>query len=470
MSVPLTQAESDKLYLKIEKLMVAQAVERARTLQAARKGPAPQQKANVQDLGKMHRWEVVNRPIGKDIAARLAETGILKPNGAAFEWKVVIDIPEKEWQIIQASARLPKFSELTDAIYAKAIAAASSKISRAEGDVAQIEGEPAWTADQINKAVDKRCDQLFKELSVLADESAAAAASRCDALLAAIHKENKDLNKWYATSFLKITGAVGGIVASATTIAGTMGAASPAAAFSLAKSILVLSQEIVRLSLDANQRYDYCKAELVLVQNLIKKAGAKGNTFTDVKELAFSVLGTVSGAEVPSVKSFKKHVEDYRQDITKIHQKLDKQGAELHKLLDEQTKFNNALRDLSLPKAKQATVLDSFDKVIESTMSQIDRCAVINKESDVAEERYLDLQEISEALSSSVSGWVKVVDPLIGAAFEVGMMFTGGPKVELPKMIEDAKKGLEYTKISLDTIKEELETAVELVGEKNKKK
>lgn len=468
MTAPLTQEQSDKLYSKIEKLMVAQALERARTLHAARKAPAPQEKANVQAVGKLHRWDVVNRDLEKDISARFAETGILKPAAAKFEWKVVIDIPEKEWKIIQASARLPKFKESTDGIYAKALEAASSKITKAEGDVVQIQGEPAWTADQINAAVDKRCNQLFADIRSISDQSAAAAVKRCDLLLEAIHKENKELNKWYATSFLKITGAVGGIISSATAIAGTMGAASPAAAFSLSKSILVLSQEIVRLSLDANQRYTYCKAELKKVEQLIKKAGDKKNTFSDVKELAFSVLGTVSGAEVPSVKSFAKHVEDYRQDITKIHQKLDKQGAELNKLLDEQTKFNNALRDTTLPKAKQDTVLDTFDKVIASTMQKVDYCSVINGECDVAEQRYLDLKEISEALSSGIRGWVKVVDPLIGAAFEVGMMFTGGPKVELPKMIEDAKKGLEYTKISLDTIKEELEVATELVGSKKK--
>jgi len=474
-----------KVLPELEKLLVKKAAEKAGLAQVLKRQVAGKLDgpSNIPMPGKEGKREIhtfLRLDVIKKLEPDFMATEYLHIKGVQMPWGIAVDWPIKAAKSAEGKYIVEEMTAVAGEELEDFLKGARDKITLADKRVDLVVSGPQAPADK-EKEAQKIAEQLIKEIAAAGEKAANQASKRCLELFEKKKKDDEELGKWYFKSITKIVGSVGGVIGSATTIAATAGLAAPAAWISATRSVITIGVEVKRLATKPDARLKEVKRELKIVRDdlypklsdpkimndpeLKKKAQAN----TSLLEFTMIAASKLLGYPLPSVASFTEHVNDYKQDVTKLNNKVDKLLEEYHKFLDTQTKLNKTLREINLSADKRTKVEQHIDNVEKATADMPDRIAAARKVAVDASKNFKLLDDAAKALKENVSVWVDRIAPFIDLVISAPLAFgapaegpQGALKDAVDKMfpgLDKAQKVVDSANIVVDWVSQEMEAA-----------
>jgi hypothetical protein len=311
---------------------------------------------------------------------------------------------DSRWvHLLQEKAKAKALSAAAD--IAKMIVSADQKASKFDAKTAGI------FSKDLNSAVQARMNKAGEEM-----------AKECQAFIDEYKKGNKDLVKFKAKCGAKITLTAIVVGVSTAVSVASHGALAPLGIVAIVKGGIVITQEIVKLAIDADGAAKIIHGELVVLKTLmsekIQNAKSKGAT-----EVALNVISKALSIETPSIKNVEKHIEVHSVKILEMEKKSHELAPLLHQAMDKEEKYRTKLAGMKdeFDKAKLAKVeakLDLAEKALKAMTARTFKIADAIKD---AHDREAKWKVAVDALKKGIPDWLKWVDVAIGVGMDIGM-------------------------------------------------
>lgn len=367
----------------------------------------PDQEAKLKEKN-MKKWEVIRWDFNK--LMNVSAKNVTVP---PLTMQLVVDLDDSLYKAIAGDSRWVHLL----------VEKGQSKVLPAAGDMAKM----IVAADQKAGKFDAKTAGIFsKDLSAAMEDKMKKAgdqmAKECQIFVEEYKKGNKELVRFQAKCGAKITFTA--VVVGVTTAASVAshGALAPLGIVAIVKGGIVITQEIVKLAIDADGAAKIINGELIVLKKLmsekIQNAKSKGAT-----EVALNVISKALSIETPSIKNVDGHIEVHGKKILEMEKKSHELAPLLHQAMDKEEKYRKqvAAMKASIERSKLAKVeakLDLSEKALESMTNRTFKIAdAIGK----AHERETKWKDAVDALKKGIPDWIKYVDVAIGMAMDISM-------------------------------------------------
>ncbi|HVX84036.1 MAG TPA: hypothetical protein VH253_04395 [Phycisphaerae bacterium] len=357
-----------------------------------------------------------------DVSKMLAGAGLqrVKIEGLTLELTVELDDA--------AYAKLAKdpvwIQKMTDKANAKLRPALDRLIQKVKQADQKAMNFDAKTADIFTKDIDTTARAEMAE-------AGKQMAAEVDRLFEDYKKGQKELLKFRVKSGAKITMNGVAIVGAVAVAGATHGALAPASIVAIARSGIVIAQEVAKWATSADQIAVLIKGELkalgTFMSTNMANADVKKKIKQGAKEIGLGALSAVLGAEIPNLKNCRGHIEVHKVDISKLEKESHQLAGLIHGTYDEQAKwqakvekYKASLKEAKLLAAKAAakTAAKILDHLIQSTIA-------INEAIERAKVRQEKFEEAINAMSEGLPGWIGYVQTAITVVVDVGLAVGG---------------------------------------------
>ena len=363
----------------------------------------------------MKKWTAVQYDLTKLLSAEVKSDRIKIPPNEKLE--LIIELEDAAYdRLAKDPTWLQKMHDRANAKVVPVLDVVKKKVREADEKSQKFD---AKTADifskDINAFISQKMQTAGKEM-----------AAEVDKFFEEYKKGKSELLKFRIKSGGKITlNAI--TVIGATAVAGAShGAMAPPAIVAIVRASIVISQECVKLGLDADKFAKIIQAELKVLKELMEKGKQKA-----AKEVALSALSGVLGIETPSLTNLESHIEVHKVDITKLEVKSHELGAKVNEAYDRQIKWDDKLKqnEKSLSPGKVAKLNDKIEKSVKTLKSVIDATVKVNRAVERAQLRQKTFEDALTALKKGVPDWVKYVTPAVTMAVDIGLAIGGAGSV-----------------------------------------
>ena len=286
-------------------------------------------------------------------------------------------------------------------------------------------------ADQKAGGFDAKAADIFsRDLNAFIKQAMDAAgpemAKEIDRFFEEYKKGKKDLLNYRLKSGFKIAFnaiSIVGSVAVAVVSHGTLSAFSIAG---IVKSALGISQECVKLALNADQmatliRGEFATLKKVMVDDLAK-AKTSGKIAQGVKEVGLNVLSGALGVETPALRNCKAHIEAHKVDITKLEKESKRLSEQIYKAMDEQEDWTKkfAAAKKTMPVDKVRKIAEGLKKSEEALDQMIKGTIEVNVAVERAQQRQEKFEKTIAAMMKGIPEWLGYVQELTALAIAIG--------------------------------------------------
>lgn len=355
----------------------------------------------------MPKLELVRQELNKMISVSTQNVKV-----PALTIQLIVDLDEPVYKVLDKDSRWHAIQQ--EKAYAKVKVAAEEikkHILDADAKVAKFPKQSEIFEKDLNSFVQAKLTKTGEEV-----------AKDVQTYLDDFKKGNKEVTKFKAKCTAKI-GFTAIIVATTTAAtAASHGALAPLGIVAIVKGGIVITQEIVKLAINADGAAKIVHGELVVLKGLMseKIAGAKTKGATEV---ALNVISKALSIETPSIKNCEKHIEVHHIKILEMEKDSHKLAPILQQAMGEEKKYREKL------KAKKGQVDDKKIAKIEAKLDNAEKAlaAIVNTTFTIAdaikkgEDREEEWKKAIDALKSGIPDWVKYVDVAIGAAMDIAV-------------------------------------------------
>lgn len=366
----------------------------------------------------MKKWTALRFDISRMLAG--AQLQRVKIDGLVLELTIELDDA--------AYAKLAKdpvwIQKMTDKAQAKVKPAVEKLIEKVKAADKKALNFDAKTAAIFTKDIDTTARAEMAE-------AGRQMAVEVDKLFEEYKKGQKELLKFKIKSGTKITLNGVAIVGAVAVAAATHGALAPASIVAIARSGIVIAQEVAKLATSADQIAVLIRGELRLLGSFMstnmQNANVKKKIKQGAKEIGLGALSAVMGVEIPNLKNCKGHIEVHKVDIAKLEKESHQLAGLIQGTYDEQAKwaakvdkYKASLKAEKLLVARTAakTAAKILDHLIESTIA-------INEAIPRATLRQKAFEDAINAMSEGLPGWIGYVQTAITVGIDVMLAVVG---------------------------------------------
>jgi hypothetical protein len=370
-------------------------------------------------------WKAVQFNLAKDIEGKVQPKRVKIPKDLDVE--VNIDLDKEAYALLSKDPTWlqrmqTKAKEKADAAVADLVAAvktAEAKSEKFDAKTAEIFSKDLTAA--FEKRMQIAGNEMVKEIDKLFDD----------------YKKGKaGLLKFRIKSGCKIGASVIAIAASTAITAASHGALTPFAGVAIVRGGVVIAQECAKLATGCSQVAKLVEGELVILKKVMGENLKNDELMTKLRrngaETALGVLSGLAGAETPSLKNCRIHIELHKTDISKLDQESKRLSEKIYEIMDVGQDWDKRCKEAvkkGLPAEKIAKVQkglksseDSLDKFLKATIK-------VNESVDTAWANHKRFDETLTSLSGGVGAWTKYVDTAVNLAVDIGIAVGDASKV-----------------------------------------
>lgn len=365
----------------------------------------------------MKTWQAVSFNLAKDIQGKVQPKRVTLPP----DLSVIVNI-QLEDDLYKIISKDPTWLQRLQ----------TKAKEKADGAVADLVAA-VKTADTKSEKFDVKTAAIFsKDLTAAFEKrmqiAGAEMAKESETLFEDYKKGKSNLTKFRIKSSCKIGASAIAIAGSAAIAAASHGALTPFAGVAIVRGGVTIAQECAKLATGCSAVAKLVEGELVILKKLLGENLKNTDLLTKLRkngvETALGVLSGLAGAETPSLKNCKSHIELHKIDISKLDQKSKELSQKIHQIMDVgqdwEKRCTAAIKD-----NKSADKVAKVQKGLKAAEASLDKfinaTIKVNESVDKAWENQKRFEETITSLGGGVAAWTKYVDTAVNLAVDIGI-------------------------------------------------